>query len=49
MQAASYLSKMRDLYSQVGDEASWQQRIRSIRDEYRRLPALQDELYKAGL
>ncbi len=48
-QAAAYLSVVRDLYRQLGDEKSWQALIRGIREEFRRLPALQDELNKAEL
>lgn len=48
-QAAVYLSVVRDLYRQLGDEKSWQELIRGIREEFRRLPALQDELNQARL
>ncbi len=48
-QAAVYLSFVRDLYRQLGDEKSWQELIRGIREEFRRLPALQDELNQARL
>ena len=48
-QAALYLCIVRDLYHQLGDEKSWQELIRGIREEFRRLPALQDELNKAKL
>lgn len=48
-QAAAYLSIVRDLYRQLGDEKSWQELIRGIREEFRRLPALQDELNQAQL
>jgi uncharacterized Zn finger protein len=47
--AAGDLLVVRDLYRQIDDEAAWQELIASIRAEYRRLPALQDELDKAGL
>jgi uncharacterized Zn finger protein len=47
--AAGDLSVVRDLYRQIDDEAAWQELIARIRAEYKRLPALQDELGKAGL
>ena len=48
-QAAAYLTIVRDLYLQLGDEDAWLGLIGEIREEFRRLPALQDELNKAGL
>jgi uncharacterized Zn finger protein len=48
-QAASYLATVRDLYQQTGDDATWRALIDGIRQEFARLPALQDELNKAGL
>jgi uncharacterized Zn finger protein len=48
-QAAAYLSVVRDLYQKIGDENSWRELIQGIREEFRRLRALQDELNQAGL
>lgn len=48
-QAAAYLAVVRDLYRQLGDEETWRKLIGGIREEFRRLPALQDELNQAGL
>jgi hypothetical protein len=48
-QAAMYLSAIRNLYRELGDEAAWQALINGIRTEFRKLPALQDELTQAGL
>jgi uncharacterized Zn finger protein len=47
--AAGYLATVRDLYQIINDEQSWNELIRNIREEFRRLPALQDELTQAGL
>lgn len=48
-EAAQLLVKMRVLYKQLNDEAGWTKLIAQLRDEFRRLPALQDELRRAGL
>jgi len=48
-QAASYLLIARDLYRQLGNEDTWQKLISDIRAEFKKLPALQDELRKAKL
>ncbi len=48
-QAARYLAVVRDLYRQIDDEETWRGVISRIREEFRRLPALQDELNKANL
>jgi uncharacterized Zn finger protein len=48
-QAAVYLSIVRDLYRQLNEEKPWQDLIGGIRTEFRKLPALQDELNKAKL
>jgi uncharacterized Zn finger protein len=47
--AASYLKRLRQLSQRLGEEEQWQNLIDTIRSEYRRLRALQDELNKAGL
>lgn len=48
-QAAQYLEIVHELYDQLDDEELWLDLIEGIREEFRRLPALQDELNKAGL
>lgn len=48
-EAASYLSVVHELYQQLDDEDAWRDLISGIRAEFRRLPALQDELNQAGL
>ncbi len=47
--AASYLQRVRDLYGRLGEEATWKSLIGGIREENRRLRALQEELANAGL
>lgn len=48
-QAAEYLSIIRELYRQINDENSWRELISTIRDQYPKLRALQDELNQAKL
>lgn len=48
-QATRHLAVVRELYRQSDDMDAWNDTIRSLREEFRRLPALQDELNKAGL
>jgi pentatricopeptide repeat protein len=48
-QAADYLSMVKKLYTQLGEISKWEDLILSIRVEFKRLPALQDELNKAKL
>jgi uncharacterized Zn finger protein len=48
-QAAVYLAIVRELYQQLGDEGAWHNLIGGIRAEFRRLPALQDELNQMKL
>lgn len=47
--AADLLAEVRKMYEQLNDSASWDQLIADFRQQYERLPALQDELDKAGL
>ncbi|MBP8972641.1 MAG: SWIM zinc finger family protein [Anaerolineae bacterium] len=47
--AARYLVVVRDLYRQLGDEETWRKLIGGIREEFRQLRALQDELNQVGL
>ncbi|MBN2302909.1 MAG: SWIM zinc finger family protein [Anaerolineae bacterium] len=48
-QAAAYLLRVREAYRKQGQDSTWQTLITGIRTEFRNLPALQDELHKAGL
>lgn len=48
-EAAPLLTRVRHLYSRQGQEEEWQKYIARLREEHYRLPALQDELNKAGL
>jgi len=47
--AAELLARAREMYQQLDDESGWQTLITDLRQEFNRLPALQDELNKAGL
>jgi uncharacterized Zn finger protein len=47
--AALLLCRVRDLYSRQQAHGKWRSLIADLRQRYRRLPALQDELNKAGL
>ncbi|MCY3832091.1 MAG: hypothetical protein OXG85_03680 [Chloroflexi bacterium] len=47
--AAELLGETREMYRQMNDTASWQTLIDDLREEFARLPALQDELDKANL
>ena len=47
--ACVYLTRMRDLYRGMAREAGWTNFIVGIRERHGRLPALMDELGKAGL
>lgn len=47
--AATYLQRVRDLYHRLGESDTWQTLITRLREDNRRLRALQDELNKAGL
>ena len=48
-QAALCLREMRDIYRQVNDIPSWIKTVADIRERYKRLPALQDELNQLKL
>jgi uncharacterized Zn finger protein len=48
-QAARCLLRVRAVHNVINDQAGWQQLIARIREENRRLSALQDELNLAGL
>jgi uncharacterized Zn finger protein len=47
--AAQHLLRVRKLYKQMDKAQAWETLIAELRDEYYRLPALQDELNQAGL
>ncbi|MEA3310102.1 MAG: glyoxalase, partial [Chloroflexota bacterium] len=47
--AATYLQRVRGIYRRLNEEERWQKLIATLREEYRRLPACQDEFNKAGL
>jgi uncharacterized Zn finger protein len=48
-EAATYLVRVRDLYHRLGEPEAWQTLITDLRERNRQLPALKDELNKAGL
>lgn len=48
-QAAELLVEVQEMYDQTDDEESWLKLIEGIRQEFKKLRALQDELNKAGL
>lgn len=47
--ASEYLRKAQDLHVQLGDEPGWQRYFAALRERYQGLPALRDELGRAGL
>ncbi len=47
--AAKLLREVRGMYRQINKPESWDQFIAGLRIEFKQLPALQDELNKAGL
>ena len=48
-QAAVYLRAVREIYLRLGEPQAWQAAIANLRDQHRNLPALRDELDRAGL
>lgn len=46
---ADLLKIVQELYDQLGEIETWEKLIANIRAEFKQLPALQDELKKAGL
>ena len=48
-QACAYLARARDIYRQMSRESVWTGFIAGLRERHRRLPALKEELNKAGL
>ncbi|MFB3133046.1 MAG: hypothetical protein ACE10K_11045 [Rhodothermales bacterium] len=47
--AATHLKQVRDVYVRLNNEEAWKQCIHEVRENHRNLPALKDELKKAGL
>lgn len=47
--AAGYLQRVKALHEATQTQSDWRSMIQQIRTQYARLPALQDELNKAGL
>jgi hypothetical protein len=48
-EAAGYLAALRQLYQKIGKEDEWKELITGIKTEFKKLPALQDELRRARL
>ena len=48
-EAAQYLYEVRDTYRQMNDMQTWEKFMAGLRENYRKLPALQDELNKMKL
>jgi uncharacterized Zn finger protein len=48
-EAARLLTRVQKIYKHQNNQAAWQEYITGVRQEHRNLPALQDELTKAGL
>ncbi|MEW8959796.1 MAG: SWIM zinc finger family protein [Moorella sp. (in: firmicutes)] len=48
-QAAEFLRRIKGLYERLGNRGEWEKYLDTLRKEYARLPALLDELNKAGL
>jgi uncharacterized Zn finger protein len=48
-QAAAYLLQVHEAYQRLDEPQSWQALIANIREQHRNLPALRDELNRAGL
>jgi len=47
--AADYLRLVQAIYLRIGESRSWQAQIANLREQHRNLPALKDELKRAGL
>ena len=47
--AAQFLWEVKQMYQQLDNEDAWDKLITEVREEFKRLPALQDELNRAGL
>ena len=48
-QAALCLREIRDIYRQLNETQSWEKLIADIRERFKKLPALQDELKQLKL
>jgi uncharacterized Zn finger protein len=47
--AAQLLCHVREIYKRLADSAGWTKYYSALKNRYAHLPALQDELRKAGL
>ena len=47
--ACAHLTRVRDIYRQLGEEAVWTDFMAQLRERHRRLPALREELSNSGL
>jgi catechol 2,3-dioxygenase-like lactoylglutathione lyase family enzyme len=48
-EACTFLVKMRSVYEKLGERETWTRYIATLREQNRNLPALKDEMAKAGL
>ena len=49
VQAAGYLRPVQEAYLRLGESHTWETLITNLREQYRNLPALREELDRAGL
>ena len=49
VQAAGYLRPVHEIYLRLGESHTWETLIANLREKYRNLPALREELDRAGL
>ena len=49
VQAAGYLRPIHEAYTRLGESHAWETLITNLREQYRNLPALREELDRAGL
>ena len=49
VQAAGYLRPVHEAYLRLGESHTWETLITNLREQYRNLPALREELDRAGL
>ena len=47
--ACAHLTRVRDIYRQLGEESAWAGLLAQLRESHRRLPALREELDNSGL
>lgn len=48
-EAGRFLSEIREILLSIEEPQTWEDLLRNLRDQYKNLPAFQDELNKAGL